>query len=146
MEIKKEMQKHINEQIKEELGSSYIYLSMAAYFDANNLSGFAHWMKKQAQEEIEHAMKFYTYLNERGGNVKLKAIDTPKQVWESPKEAFEDALGHERFITACINKLVDKANELDDKATKNFLAWFIEEQVEEEANASEILGKIEMIE
>jgi ferritin len=145
MEISKKMQNAINEQINKELGSAYIYLSMAAYFDSKNLIGMGKWMKKQAEEEVEHAMKFYEYLNDRGGKVLLKKINEVKSEWRSALDAFMDAYEHEKFITESIHKLVDISDELNDKATHTFLHWFIDEQVEEEASASEIVEKLKMI-
>ncbi len=145
MKIGKRMEKALNEQINKELYSAYIYLSMSAYFDKENFSGFAHWMKKQANEEIEHAMKIYHYIYERGGSVQLKAIDEPDLKWNSPLEVFEGAYEHEKHVTDLINKLVDLAIEEDDKATQVFLNWFVNEQVEEEASADEIVEKLKMI-
>ena len=139
------MQDAINAQINEEFASSYIYLSMAAYFESENLSGMATWMKLQAEEEIEHAMKFFNYVFERGGDVKLTAIKEPKDKWESPLNAFEEAYAHEQFITKKIHALADVADELDDLATESFLKWFIDEQVEEENNALTIVEKLKIM-
>ena len=145
MKISKKMQDAINAQINEEFASSYIYLSMAAYSESENLSGMATWMKLQAEEEIEHAMKFFNYVFERGGDVKLTAIKEPKDKWESPLNAFEEAYAHEQFITKKIHALADVADELDDLATESFLKWFIDEQVEEEATASNIVAQMKMV-
>ncbi|MBT3721089.1 ferritin [archaeon] len=145
MKISKKMQDAINAQINEEFASSYIYLSMAAYFESENLSGMATWMKLQAEEEIEHAMKFFNYVFERGGDVKLTAIKEPKDKWESPLNAFEEAYAHEQFITKKIHALADVADELDDLATESFLKWFIDEQVEEENNALTIVEKLKIM-
>jgi ferritin len=131
-----------NRQINEELFSSYLYLSMSAYFEDIGLKGFSTWMKVQAQEEVAHGMKFYKFLLERGAKVKLEAIKAPQTSWESPLKAFEDALNHEVFITDCINKLVNLSFELKDHPASSFLKWFIDEQVEEESTASDIVSKL----
>ncbi|MBD3204216.1 ferritin [Candidatus Woesearchaeota archaeon] len=145
MKIKKKMQDALNEQINKEMESAYIYLAMAAYFDKENLTGMSHWMKKQAQEEVDHAMRIYRYVFERAGNVKLKAIKKPEHDWSNPLEVFEAAYEHEKFITDSINQLVDLSEELDDKPTGTFLNWFIDEQVEEEDSALGIVEKLRMI-
>ena len=143
--LNKKVEDALNEQINAELWSAYLYLSMAAYFEDQNLSGFANWMKIQYQEETAHAMKFFDYVNERGGRVILKPIDKVDSEWKSPIHAFEDTLDHERKVTALIHNLVDVASEEKDHATFNFLQWFVEEQVEEEASAEDILNKLKMI-
>jgi len=143
--INDKMQKAINTQINEEANSAYLYLAMSAYFESANLSGFAHWMKLQANEELEHTMKFFAYLIERGGVVHLKSIGEPPVAWKSPLEAFEAAYAHEQHITDCIYKLVELAGKEKDYASANFLQWFVKEQVEEEANASTIVAKLQMI-
>lgn len=135
----------INEQINKELFSSYLYLSMAAYFESINFEGFAHWMKLQSNEENNHAMKFFSYINERGGKVILKTIKEPKTEWKSPLEAFEEAYEHEKFITDSIYKILDAAKAEKDYATENFLAYYIKEQVEEESSASDIVEKLKFI-
>jgi len=144
--ISKSMQEALNEQINKELFSSYLYLSMAAYFESKTLPGFAHWMRIQAEEERAHAMKLYDYLLERGGQVNLKAIAAPETTWKSDLAAFEAALEHERFITKSIHDLYELASKEKDYATQVMLQWFIEEQVEEEANASEIVENLKRIE
>ena len=121
----------INEQINKEFFSSYLYLSMAAYFESINFEGFAHWMRLQSKEENSHAIKFFNYIYERGGKVTLKAIEKPKAEWKSPLEAFEEAYEHEKFITDSIYKILEAAKAEKDYATENFLAYYIEEQVEE---------------
>ena len=136
----------LNKQINEELYSSYLYLSMSAWFDNIGLKGFANWMKVQAKEELGHAMKFYKYIISRGGRVQLHEIKAPPHEWQSPLHAFEETLKHEKHITECINKLVELAEEEKDRATLNMLQWFVDEQVEEEANDEEIIAKLKMIE
>jgi len=136
----------LNKQINEELYSSYLYLSMSAWFENIGLKGFANWMKVQAKEELGHAMKFYKYIISRGGRVQLHEIKAPPHEWQSPLHAFEETLKHEKHITECINKLVELAEEEKDRATFNMLQWFVDEQVEEEANDEEIIAKLKMIE
>jgi ferritin len=143
--ISEKMQKAINEQIQAEMGSSYLYLSMAACFHSVTMDGMAQWMHVQTREENGHAMKFFKYLIERGGNVELLALEKPKMVWASPLEAFKDAYAHEQYITGRINNLVKLAMDEGDTATVFFLQWFVTEQVEEEANTSKIVKMLEMI-
>lgn len=143
--MNQELEEALNEQINEELGSYYIYLSMQAYFASESLDGFATWMELQAQEEVEHAMRIFRFLNDRGGRVKLQPIEEPKSDWGSPLEAFKDAYEHEQYISKKINELVDLAEEKDDKATLRMLDWFVEEQVEEEASTGAIVDKLEMV-
>lgn len=142
--INEKIQEAFNKQINAELYSSYLYLSMSAYFESMNLPGFAHWMRCQAQEEVVHAMKFYDYLNERGGNVKLTAIDAPPAAWNSPLHAFEDAYSHEQKVTGLINGLVDLAVQEKDHASTNFLQWFVAEQVEEEDSADKVVQSLKL--
>jgi ferritin len=118
---------------------------MEAYFKSLNLGGFATWMRVQTQEELFHSMKFYDYINERGGRVLLKAIEAPQTQWKSPLDAFEAAYEHEQGVTARINALVDLAIKEKDHATNNFLQWFIAEQVEEEDNTSGVVEQIKLI-
>ena len=139
------MEKSFNEQINEELYSAYLYLSMVAYFESTNLPGFANWMRVQTQEEIVHAMKFYDYINQRNGRVVLTALADPQIEWKSPMDAFEAAYKHEVHITAKINELVNLAIEEKDHAANMFLQWFVNEQVEEEKNPSDIIQKLKMI-
>lgn len=143
--IDKEMEEAINQQINEEMYSAYLYLSMSAHFENIGLKGFANWMYVQYQEEMDHAMKLYRYLMERGGQVRLYAIKEPPHEWKSPLDAFEQTLSHEKHITACINDLVDLAEKKKDRATFNLLQWYINEQVEEEANDEEILQQLKFI-
>ena len=144
--IGKPMQDAMNEQINKELYSSYLYLSMAAYFEDKNLSGFANWMRVQADEEREHAMKFYDFILERGGRVTLKAIDAPKTDWTSSLEVAEEVAAHEAKVTASIYALYELALKEKDYPTQVMLQWFISEQVEEEKNAAEIVANLKLIE
>lgn len=143
--IGERMTKALNEQAKWELFSSYLYLAMSAYFSARRLPGFATWMRVQAQEELMHGMKIFDYVIERGGRAELLAIDKPQFEWASPLEVAEAVYSHEKKVTGLINALVDLAAEEGDHATLNMLQWFVSEQVEEEANASEIVEKLKMV-
>jgi len=139
------MEKALNEQIVAEMYSAYLYLSMAAWFDSEGLSGFGRWMRAQFQEEQVHGLMMFDYVAERGGRVELGAIDAPPSKWDSPLAVFEHTLEHERMVTGRINELVDLARELSDHATDNFLRWFVTEQVEEEDNADSIRGQLRLI-
>jgi ferritin len=141
----KKVETLMNEQIKHELYSAYMYLSMAAQFESENLPGFGHWMKKQAEEELEHGMKFFEFINERGGKVALQAIEQPPLEFGTSQEIFAAALEHEQKVTALINKIYKAALEENDYASQTFLHWFIDEQVEEEANATEIVETLNLI-
>jgi ferritin len=143
--LNEKMQEALNGQMNAELYSSYLYLSMASYFEDSDLSGFGSWMKVQAQEELYHGLKFYDYINGRGGRAIMAPIEGPATEWESPLAAFETVLAHEQKVTGLINGLVDLSIELKDHATNNFLQWFVAEQVEEEASASEVLNKLKLI-
>ena len=143
--FKKTIQDAMNEQIKNELYSAYIYLSMSAYFESTNLPGLASWMRMQEQEERIHAFKFYDFVHERGGEVILHAIDQPPSEFESPLDVFEKTLEHEQKVTAMINNLYELAVQEKDYASQIFLQWFITEQVEEEDSASQIIETLKMI-
>lgn len=143
--ISNKLQDAINYQINRELYSEYYYLSMASYFNAAGLSGFENFFLVQVEEERFHAMKMYRFLNERGGRVTLSAIEAPKTEFKSPLEVFQLAYDHEQIVTGLINDLMDLAIAENDHATKNFLNWFVEEQVEEEANMDTILNKLKLI-
>lgn len=143
--IDEKMQDALNKQLNAELYSSYLYLSMAAYFQGVNLGGFANWMRVQAQEELSHAMKFYDYVNERGGRVTLQAVEAPPSEWDSPLAVFEHVYQHEQKVTGLINELVDLAIEARDHATNNFLQWFVSEQVEEEDSADEVVQRLKLV-
>lgn len=143
--ISEKMEKALNEQLNAEMFSSYLYLSMAAYFEANNWLGFAKWMKKQSQEEYGHAMKFYNYINEVGKRVNLEKIEKPKIEWNSPLEVYEEALKHEEYITKRINDLVDLATKENDHATNNFLQWFVKEQIEEVSSVKHVVDTMRLV-
>jgi ferritin len=144
--ISKKMEKALNEQVNAELFSAYLYLSMEAYFKSLNLDGFANWMRVQTQEEIMHAMKIYDFIDERGGRVILKAINGPDTKWDSPLAVFEAVYKHEQKVTGLINNLVNLAIEEKDHATNTFLQWFVNEQVEEESSADQIVQQLKMME
>ncbi len=143
--LSERMEKALNEQIKWEFYSAYLYLSMASYFESLSLEGFAGWMKAQAVEECVHAMKFYHFVNERGGRVRLEAIDQPPTDWKSPLAVLEYGLDHEREVTKKINRLVELAQEEKDHATYIFLQWFVTEQVEEEDSFGSLVEKMKLV-
>jgi len=135
------MEESINNQIQAEFDSSYLYLSMAAWFESRDLPGCAHWMKKQAEEEWKHGMRFYDYLVSRGGRVVLKAISAPQCEWNSAVQVFSHVMEHEEKVTSLIYKMAELAENEKDYATRSMLTWFIDEQVEEEEHARAILVK-----
>ncbi len=139
------IQDAMNEQIKNELYSAYMYLSMSAYCESINLPGLAHWMRMQEQEEKIHAMKFFDFINERGGRVVLQAIEQPPVEFQSPLDVFEKTLEHERKVTAMINDLYALAVQEKDYASQIFLQWFITEQVEEEDSVSQVIEMLKMM-
>jgi ferritin len=143
--LSEKMLNELNDQINAELHSAYLYLAMAAHFEDINLTGMANWMKVQAQEEVGHAMRFYGYVFDRNARVELKMIEGPQTKWDSPLAAFEAALEHEKYITNRINQLVDMAVEDNDHATRSFLNWFVDEQVEEEASANDIVQRLKNV-
>ena len=144
MKLSKKMENALNEQINAEWYSSYLYLSMAVYFESMNLKGFANWMHVQAHEEWDHGMKFLHYMQERGNPVSMKAIAKPQIAWKSALAVFQDSLKHEQKVTGLINRLSKMAKTEKDAATEIFLQWFISEQVEEEASVTEIIEKLKM--
>ena len=141
----KTVQDAMNEQINNELYSAYQYLSMAAYCESTNLPGFAHWMRTQAREETEHAMKLYDFILDRNGRVVLQAIEGPVVEFNSPLEVFEQAFEHEQKVTAMIHDLYGLAVKENDYASQTFLQWFVTEQVEEEKNAGDVVETLKMI-
>lgn len=145
MKISQAMRDAINEQIKAEFDSAYIYLAMSAYFEDCGLSGMAHWMRKQYKEEIEHAEKFMNYLYERGERVIIPEIAKPKESYTDALDAFKTSYAHEQYVTSRIYKLVDLAVSEKDYATQSMLKWFVDEQMEEEDNTSSIVNKIEFL-
>lgn len=144
--IKPEMEKAFNDQINAELYSAYLYMSMAAWFEAKQLPGCAHWMKIQVQEEMAHALKMYNFLNERGGRAVMAAIAAPPGEWDSPRACFQAIADHESKVTGLINDLLDLALSLKDHASASFLRWYVDEQVEEESSCADILGRLDLME
>lgn len=143
--ISESLEDAMNEQMKNEFYSAYLYLSMAAYFDDQDLDGFFNWFREQAREEQFHAMKFYHFLNERGGRVELRTIEKPQKEFKSVEDVFETSLDHEKKVTSMINDLMDMAKEEGDHASINFLNWFVDEQVEEEDQFESVLAKVKRI-
>ncbi len=143
--INQKLQDAINEQINAELYSAYIYLSMAAYLEEQDLPGFAHWMRMQHDEEHLHAMKLFDFVLDRDGRVTLTAIGAPQSEWGSALEVFEDALAHEKKVTGLIHALYQLAVDENDYPTQSMLKWFIDEQVEEEKSASDAVAQLKMI-
>ena len=142
--MKQAVQEAVNEQIKHELSSAYVYLSMSAHFEAENLPGFARWMRVQAQEELGHAMRLFDYVNRRGGRVILQAVEQPPHNFSSPLGIFEQALEHETKVTQLIEQLYETAVQHKDYATQVEVQWFITEQVEEEDRAILIVDQLKM--
>src|SRR4051812_23979958 len=134
----------MDEQIKHEFYSSYLYLSMAGSFEVANLPGFAHWMRKQSEEEMEHATKIFDFLLDRGERVQLQAIEQPPSAFRSSLDTFEQALEHEKEITARIHRLYDLAVQEHDYPAQVLLNWFVTEQVEEEKAATDIVERLRM--
>ncbi len=134
----------MGEQIKHELYSAYLYLSMAGSFEVANLTGFAHWMRQQSREELDHAMKFFDFLLDRGEHVELQTIEAPPYAFRSPLDTFEQALEHEKAVTASINDLYELSVRENDLPAQVFLNWFVTEQVEEEKSATEIVERLRM--
>lgn len=143
--INEKMEKAFNTQINREYFSAYLYLSMSANMQEVGLPGFASWLRVQAQEETFHANAMFDYVLQRGGKIKLQTIETPKHQWENVLEVFQDTLAHEEQVTVWINELAEIADETKDRAATKFIQWFIGEQVEEEANANDIVSKLKLI-
>ena len=143
--LSNKMEAAINQQINAEMYSSYLYLSMATYFESTSLEGMSHWMRQQAQEEMFHGMKMFDFVCERGGRVTLMAIDEPPSEWSSVLDVFENVLAHEQKVTGLINDLVNLALDERDHASNIFLQWFVSEQVEEEDNAGGLVDKLKLI-
>jgi ferritin len=145
MKLSAKIEKALNDQINLELCSAYAYLGMAAYFGHSPFAGFAKWMEVQSQEELGHAHRLFKYVTERNGVVTLKAIPEPKSEFRSALDVFRASLGHEQKVSASICSLCELATTEKDFATLSFLKWFLDEQVEEEKNVTELLTKLEMI-
>ncbi|MBK8805973.1 MAG: ferritin [Bacteroidales bacterium] len=142
--MNKKVEKALNEQINAELYSSYLYLSMSAWASVKGFKGTQHWLRLQAQEELTHAMKMYDFILGRGGSVNLKQIEAAENKWEGVLELFESVYKHEQKVTELINDLYDLCLKEKDHATGSFLQWFINEQVEEEANVTTIIDQLKL--
>ncbi|NMB79264.1 MAG: ferritin [Methanomicrobiales archaeon] len=143
--ISKTMEEALNRQVNREFYSSYLYLAMSAYFESASLKGFAHWMRAQATEERTHGQKIFDYILARGGKVTLGDIEAPRGKWTSAGKVFEEVVAHEQKVTGMIHTLVELADKEKDHATFEMLQWFVKEQVEEEANAGDILAQIKLV-
>jgi ferritin len=143
--ISKQLNNAINDQINYELYSGYIYLSMASWFETQNLDGMAHWMKIQANEEYDHAMRFWNHITERGGRVLLTAIESPQTNWATPLEAWDTAHQHELNVTKRISKIGDIAHKENDKSATPLLQWFYNEQIEEEEQTMKVRDLLTII-
>lgn len=143
--MNKRVEEALNKQLSAELYSSHLYLSMAAYLTAQNLNGFANWMKVQSEEERTHAMKFFDYIDDRDGRIEIGKLDEPKKEWNGIIDLFEEVLKHEKHVTSLINDVAAIAEEEKDRATINFLKFFIDEQVEEEATVGDLLDQLKLI-
>jgi ferritin len=143
--MSKTMQDALNEQMKHEFYSSYLYLSMSAYCDQANLPGLARWMRAQAQEETKHAMKIFDHMLDRGGRVELRELGRPPVDFSSPRDVFEQAHNHEQQVTASINKVYGLAVDERDFASTVFLDWFVQEQVEEEKTSGLLAEQLRMV-
>jgi ferritin len=139
------IQKALNDQINAEFGAAYIYLSMSAYFTSVNLDGFASWMRTQAQEEMGHAMRIYDFINDRDGKIQLKQVAAPPASWKTPLDAFQATYAHEQKVTGMIYDIVDLSLKERDHATNSYMQWFVNEQVEEEATANDIVSKLKLV-
>ena len=143
--ISKKMQEALNSQVAAEFYSAYLYLSMSAYLESIDLKGFANWMRVQYQEEVSHAEKIFDHVIERDGRAVVKAWEAPPAEWKSALDVFETAYKHEQKVTGLINGLVDQAHAEKDHATYNFLQWFVNEQVEEEASVKTIVQQLKLL-
>ena len=143
--ISVKMQKAINDQINFEFYSAYLYLAMSAHFNRQSLNGFGNWMRVQAQEEGIHAIKLYDFLTERDGKVVLQAVKQPPTDWKSPLEAFQQAYAHEQKVTSNFNEITDLALKEKDHTTATYVQWFVNEQIEEEANAKKNVDQLKLI-
>ncbi|KQC09644.1 MAG: hypothetical protein APR62_13855 [Smithella sp. SDB] len=144
--IEKKIRDAMNDQIKHELESFYIYLSMVAYFHKQGLDGMAHWMRCQAHEEMIHAMKFFDHIIDRGSTVILQDLKQIKTTWKTPLEAWQDAYEHEKFITGKINNLTKISREENDYTSEPILSWFLNEQIEEEKNTEKVARELALVE
>jgi ferritin len=145
MKLSPKIEKALNNQLNLEFASAYVYLGMAAYFEQTPFSGFARWMEVQHSEELGHSKKFFKYIAERNGKIKLQAVAEPKSEYKSALEVFQASLAHEQKVSASIAALFELAGEEKDFATQSFLKWFLDEQVEEEKNVGDLVTKLELV-
>lgn len=143
--ITKKIEQLLNDQMNFEILSAYVYRAMGAYCDVRDLSGFSNWFKVQAQEEEMHSEKIYNYILDRGGEPVYKGFGDPGHNWEGLIKVFEDALAHEKIVTERFNNIMTEAVAENDHATRSFLNWFIDEQVEEEATAQSVVNQIKIV-
>jgi ferritin len=143
--ISNKMAEALNDQIKAEFDSAYLYLSMSVYLEAQNLKGMAHWVRVQAREEAEHADKLMRHLYDRGARVVLDAVAKPASEFGAPADVFKAVLQHERYVSERFHKLMTLAREEKDYASESMLKWFIDEQVEEEAGVEDVARKFEFV-
>jgi ferritin len=144
MPMTKKVEQAMNAQLGFEFRSAYAYLAMSAWAESESLPGFAHWLRTQATEEVEHAMKFYSYVIDRGGRVVLEDLGRPKETFSSPLEVFEESLANEQAVTRAINELYTLTTKEQDYASQAFLNWFVTEQVEEEKMVSQIIDSLKL--
>ena len=145
MKLSAKVETALNNQLNLELSSAYAYLGMAAYFQQTPFTGFAQWMDLQSKEELGHAHKFFNYIGERGGKVKLQALAEPKGDYKTPLQVFEASLGHEQKVSASICSIYELAQAEKDFPTLSFLKWFLDEQVEEEKSVGDMVAKLELV-
>ena len=145
MKLQPEIEQLLNEQIRNELASSHAYLAISAWFEQTPYAGFAQWMYVQSVEETQHAMKFFSFVVDRDGEVELMAIDKPKGTFTDPVDAFKASLAAEEAVTSQIHAIYSKSLELHDHETTNFLRWFIDEQVEEEKTIRDMIERLELV-
>lgn len=143
--LTKKLQDALNEQINIEFFAEYFYLSMSAYLESIEMEGFANYFNVQAQEEHFHAMKMFNFVHDKGGRVILKSLKEPKSEFTSVINVIEESLKHEKYVTKCINELMDVAIKENDHSVRSFLQWYVDEQVEEEATISKLLAKLKLI-
>lgn len=146
MKISKELEQILNQQICHEYESAYIYIGMSAYYESTPFGGFAHWMRAQAKEELEHAGKIFRYLADRDGIIDLRALDKPQCIFKNVAAPFEMAYAHEQRVTRWLHAIYELATLQKDYETIEFLGWFIQEQVEEEKQTRDLLEKIHLAE
>ena len=145
MRLSRKVQSAMNEQMRREFGAYYLYLAMAAWFSERNFDGFSRWMRAQAQEEANHAMKFFDYVIDRAGQITLEAIDKPRANWKTVLAVFEEAKAHEARVSEGIHRLYELTLAEKDYASQAMLQWFITEQVEEEKTSTHIVETLRII-